>query len=153
MNLYTRCVDSILTEAVPAINTAFLLRETSSVVDMRTCVGTGDDNVLNQVGLSTFSQYQNPYGSQLTNNMLCAGYLPGGKSICFGDSGGPLVCRTGDRWFQYGISSFVVYSDENNPQCALPNYPPVFANVVTLLSWIQAKTGSQYMYIIHVYRT
>jgi len=74
--------------------------------------------------------------------MLCAGYLPGGKGICEGDSGGPLVCNDGDRWWQHGISSFVV-TPVDDPTCALKGIPPIFTNVASLSAWVQEKTGGQ----------
>lgn len=81
------------------------------------------------------------YGHRLTENMLCAGYQEGGRDTCVGDSGGPLVCRDGpaaDRWWQYGVVSW------GGRRCAAPNSPGVYANVVSYLPWITAKTGSQY---------
>ena len=76
--------------------------------------GTGDDNVLNQVDLTTISQDEcraldRYYANTLTNNMLCAGHMPGGQGTCFGDSGGPLVCNCGDRWWVHGVFSVVVW--------------------------------------------
>ena len=110
--------------------------------------GTGDDNVLNQVDLTTISQDEcraldRYYANTLTNNMLCAGHMPGGQGTCFGDSGGPLVCNCGDRWWVHGVFSVVVWPLSNPRECAHSNWPPIFANVVSLLPWIEAKTGSQ----------
>uniref|UniRef100_A0A3Q2NT87 Prostasin-like n=1 Tax=Fundulus heteroclitus TaxID=8078 RepID=A0A3Q2NT87_FUNHE len=63
------------------------------------------------------------YGSGvITNNMICAGDLSGGKDACQGDSGGPMVSKQGSRWIQSGVVSF-------GEGCALPNRPGVYARV------------------------
>jgi len=76
--------------------------------------------------------------------------MPNGKGVCYGDSGGPLVCKTGDRWFQYGISSFIFRKEGAKKECD-PYKPSGFANVVSLLTWIEHKTGSQYLRMFIVY--
>jgi len=80
---------------------------------------------------------------ELTNNMICAGYMAGGKDSCHGDSGGPLVCKYGDSWWQDGVVSF-------GYGCADKNHPGVYADVVKFLPWIKSKTGSQYLRMLIV---
>jgi len=87
----------------------------------------------------------NSYGFHLTQNMICAGPMEGGKSSCFGDSGGPLVCKQADRWFEYGVVSFGL-----NDICAEPNNPVVYASVVAFLPWIQQNTGSLYLCVLNI---
>ncbi|XP_073670118.1 polyserase-2-like [Paramisgurnus dabryanus] len=65
----------------------------------------------------------------ITNNMICAGLMQGGKDSCQGDSGGPMVSKQGSVWIQSGIVSF-------GEQCALANYPGVYTRVSQYQSWI-----------------
>ncbi|TWW81336.1 Prostasin [Takifugu flavidus] len=71
----------------------------------------------------------------ITENMICAGVLAGGKDSCQGDSGGPLVSKQGNKWIQSGIVSFGF-------GCALPNLPGVYSRVSSYQSWINSHISS-----------
>ncbi|KAL7988502.1 hypothetical protein Chor_007421 [Crotalus horridus] len=64
-------------------------------------------------------------GGQVTPNMVCVGYLEGGKDSCQGDSGGPVVCNGRLE----GIVSWGI-------GCALPGYPGVYTKVCRYINWI-----------------
>ncbi|KAK9307028.1 hypothetical protein QLX08_002480 [Tetragonisca angustula] len=70
------------------------------------------------------------YGNLLTNNMLCAGIMSGGKDACSIDSGGPLVYNK----VQIGIVSWGWYGS-----CAKPQYPGVYTRVSAIRQWIKDK--------------
>ncbi|XP_047465728.1 serine protease 33-like [Mugil cephalus] len=67
----------------------------------------------------------------VTDNMICAGVLAGGKDSCQGDSGGPMVSKQGSVWVQSGVVSFGF-------GCARPGLPGVYSRVSRYQSWINS---------------
>ncbi|XP_006878190.1 PREDICTED: cationic trypsin-3-like, partial [Chrysochloris asiatica] len=79
----------------------------------------------------TDSVCRNAYPGQITDNMICLGYLEGGKDSCQGDSGGPVVCN-GEL---QGIVSW-------GYGCAMKGKPGVYTKVCNYVSWIQQTMAS-----------
>lgn len=71
------------------------------------------------------------YPGAITANMICAGYIAGGKDTCQGDSGSPLLVYNGDsgQYEQVGITSFAT-------GCALPSFYGVSTRVSQFSAWI-----------------
>lgn len=73
------------------------------------------------------------YANLLTDNMLCAGHIGGGRGTCTGDSGGPLACvdESLTTWTILGLTSWA------KVPCAGPDSPTVFTRVASFVKWIR----------------
>ncbi|CAH8509166.1 unnamed protein product [Schistosoma turkestanicum] len=73
------------------------------------------------------------YQGKLTETMICAGYITGGKDSCQGDSGSPLMCQlhnnSDSTWYQIGIVSF-------GKSCAASGTPGIYSNLTFANQWI-----------------
>ncbi|POI33554.1 hypothetical protein CIB84_002692, partial [Bambusicola thoracicus] len=69
---------------------------------------------------------------RITDNMICAGSVGGGKDSCRGDSGGPLICND----VMKGITSF------GKQQCGVHDGPGVYTRITNkYLKWIRKTIG------------
>jgi len=73
------------------------------------------------------------YDGEITENMLCAGYMAGGKDSCRGDSGGPLIANN----TLIGIVSW-------GYKCAQENHPGVYTNVKKYAGWIDENMDANH---------
>uniref|UniRef100_A0A1I8QDI6 Peptidase S1 domain-containing protein n=1 Tax=Stomoxys calcitrans TaxID=35570 RepID=A0A1I8QDI6_STOCA len=81
-----------------------------------------------EVNIVDRNDCEEAYGfERITENMLCAGTVTGGRDACQNDSGGPLVSADNKL---VGIISW-------GTGCARPEYPGVYANIAYFRSWIE----------------
>ncbi|XP_053552283.1 transmembrane protease serine 9-like [Bombina bombina] len=69
------------------------------------------------------------YTKIILGDMICAGFIKGGKDSCQGDSGGPLVCAQDGRWYLVGLVSF-------GEGCGIENRPGVYTRLPAYADWI-----------------
>lgn len=70
--------------------------------------------------------------TSITEYMLCAGFVEGGKDSCQGDSGGPLVIKHNEEWYQAGVVSF-------GNGCALQGIPGIYSRLSKFNLWLAQK--------------
>ncbi|XP_018095674.1 serine protease 27 [Xenopus laevis] len=76
----------------------------------------------------------------ITESMVCASDINGGKDICHNDIGGPLVCHDGEQWYLVGVVSIGI-------GCGI-GFPGVYTSVPAYMKWIRsfipaASSGSE----------
>eukprot|EP00064_Thunnus_orientalis_P001410 superscaffoldBa00000095_g1413 len=89
-------------------------------------------NLLQKAAVNIIDQAdcQQSYGDILSPNMMCAGYMEGGRDTCLGDSGGPLTCRQlSGQWFIAGVTSW-------GHGCGRIGFPGVYTRVTSVRKWI-----------------
>ena len=100
--------------------------------------GGSATRTLHEVELALFnrSMCNQPawYDNLLTDNMVCAGHIPGGRGTCTGDSGGPLACvgSSLETWTIHGLTSWAKIP------CGGPDSPTVFTRVSAYADWISS---------------
>ena len=119
--------------------------------DILTTMGFGEDkwkgnlqDTLNDVSVTYISNElcsQQNLTTKITPDMLCAGYVNGGKDACTGDSGGPIVKKIiteggPTKHLLVGVVSF-------GYKCAKPNRPGGYARVSALYEWIRQTSCEQ----------
>ena len=61
------------------------------------------------------------------------------SNICEGDSGGPLMYFLGNKWYIYGVGSYVLTNDKGRCATKAPSY---FSQVPKFLGWINSTIAS-----------
>ncbi|XP_062381591.1 serine protease 27-like [Sardina pilchardus] len=72
--------------------------------------------------------------ADVTDDMMCAGALEGGKDTCMEDTGGPMVNYQNSRCIQSGVVSF-------GKGCGRPGLPGVYSRVSGYEDWIKSHIG------------
>ncbi|XP_072352611.1 serine protease 27-like [Scyliorhinus torazame] len=123
------------------VQPACLPAATASLLTGRRCIiigwGTTEENgspsnELLQTEVKVFNNSQCRIGKvRITKQMICAGFLEGGRDACQGDSGGPLLCQDENSraWVVAAIVSFGI-------GCGRPNRPGVYARTAAFQEWI-----------------
>ena len=88
-----------------------------------------------EVPIVSRSICESTYGSDFTQNMICAGYSKGEKDTCQSDSGGPLMGLQYGEYVQIGVTSW-------GAGCAKPELYGIYTRLSKFESWINSYTGN-----------
>lgn len=72
----------------------------------------------------------------LTDHVICAGYLSGRQDSCRGDDGSPLVTEFGSTHFLLGVAGW-------GRGCAEPGFYGIYTNVAHFTQWIHKSLQDQ----------
>ncbi len=73
-------------------------------------------------------------GGRVTENMMCAGFVEGGKDSCIGDSGGPLMAWQSGEYRLAGVVNY-------GYGCAVPGRYGIYMRVERFQDWMASYTG------------
>lgn len=93
---------------------------------------------LHEVSVTVFEEGNCGFMSnKMTDDMLCAGHMQGGKDACQGDSGGPLIASDPTKYNAQTLIGVVSFGEE----CGIQDYPTVYAKVshVNISSWLEEE--------------
>lgn len=77
---------------------------------------------------------------EITDDMVCAGWMDGSHDTCQGDSGGPLIISDGSGGYQ--LAGIVSFGGTSQQSCGAEDYPGVYTKVQSYVDWIEGYTGS-----------
>ena len=97
------------------------------------------------INFSTCNSYF-VYNGDLTENMICAGYLEGGADSCIGDSGGSLLRYEEEQEVLIGVTSW-------GKGCGEFSHPGIYTNVKNYYDWILTTTNKEIVSIPEVTTT
>lgn len=85
------------------------------------------------------------FDNPITETMVCAGYMEGGKDSCIGDSGGPLLVYCDGTWNLAGLVSW-------GGGCGLPGFYGVYTRVSCFHDFIDSICGDPHneIYVPHI---
>lgn len=101
--------------------------------------GQAPSNTLRNVGVQLVSNADcagaASYPGAITDRMICAGFIEGGKDACQGDSGGPLMVP--DTFGSFILAGIVSWGEG----CARPAKFGVYTSVPEVEPWVRRQLG------------
>ncbi|GBM31892.1 Proclotting enzyme [Araneus ventricosus] len=93
----------------------------------------------NSIFISKLLAFRRNFPRDITDGIMCAGFMDGKRDTCGGDSGGPLMYLKEDHWYVVGVVSFGV---EGEGCSADPDFPGGYTKVSEYLDWILQRIRS-----------